>query len=352
MGDDEVVEALAGDRRPAGVDGAVEAEARAPQHLGARRRRPTTPPRRRRRRRTSAAAGRRATTRSASQRASSARSASSSTPARRPLAAREPLHRDEDREPLHAAHTTGGPRSVTTARSARPRRSLLAVTTSGITGVLGQRWRADVTPWGAVEPWDGSAPLGWHVAADDRWHTPAPRSAPSASDACSARRCSRPGCASRAATPCSGCGRSPTAAGAPSSRSPTTRRCRSPCAFTRPRRADDPAADRRADPGHRPAGGDDRRAADRSPRVGDASALAHDGSGPGPLPPGLPGADGDGARAGSRVAERASRLVLPDARLAEVVVAARCDVLLAGPPDADDGPGRLPARRRRAGADG
>ena len=35
VGDDDVVEALAGDRRPAGVDGAVEAEPRAPQHLGA-----------------------------------------------------------------------------------------------------------------------------------------------------------------------------------------------------------------------------------------------------------------------------------------------------------------------------
>ena len=35
VGDDDVVEALAGDGRPTGVDGAVEAEARAPQHLGA-----------------------------------------------------------------------------------------------------------------------------------------------------------------------------------------------------------------------------------------------------------------------------------------------------------------------------
>ena len=74
VGDDEVVEALAGDRRPAGVDRTVEAEPGAPQHLGAGRRRPTpatvvvvardehrqrpAPPR---------------TTRSASQRASSAR---------------------------------------------------------------------------------------------------------------------------------------------------------------------------------------------------------------------------------------------------------------------------------------
>jgi hypothetical protein len=40
-------------------------------------------------------------------------------------------------------------------------------------GVIGQRWRASVTPWGAVEPWDGTPPLDWYVAADDRWHRPA-----------------------------------------------------------------------------------------------------------------------------------------------------------------------------------
>lgn len=40
------------------------------------------------------------------------------------------------------------------------------------TGVVGARWRATVTPWGAVEPWDGSGVVDWFVAADDRWHTP------------------------------------------------------------------------------------------------------------------------------------------------------------------------------------
>jgi hypothetical protein len=44
-----------------------------------------------------------------------------------------------------------------------------AVTT---TGVVGGRWRASVTDWGAVEPWDGSTAIDWFVAADDRWHTP------------------------------------------------------------------------------------------------------------------------------------------------------------------------------------
>lgn len=40
------------------------------------------------------------------------------------------------------------------------------------TGVLGQRWRADVTGTGSVVPWDGSPPLDWFVAADDGWHDP------------------------------------------------------------------------------------------------------------------------------------------------------------------------------------
>lgn len=40
-------------------------------------------------------------------------------------------------------------------------------------GVLGGAWRATVSPAGAVQLWDGSAVLDWHVAADDRWHSPA-----------------------------------------------------------------------------------------------------------------------------------------------------------------------------------
>jgi hypothetical protein len=45
---------------------------------------------------------------------------------------------------------------------------------AGITsGVSGQRWRATITPWGRVDPWDGSPSLDWYVAADDRWHRPA-----------------------------------------------------------------------------------------------------------------------------------------------------------------------------------
>ncbi|MFP5488108.1 MAG: hypothetical protein ACLGHQ_07370, partial [Acidimicrobiia bacterium] len=39
------------------------------------------------------------------------------------------------------------------------------------TGVTGSRWRASITPWGGLRPWDGEA-IDWYVAADDRWHVP------------------------------------------------------------------------------------------------------------------------------------------------------------------------------------
>jgi hypothetical protein len=41
------------------------------------------------------------------------------------------------------------------------------------TGVTGARWRASVSAWGRIEPWDATPALDWYVAADDRWHVPA-----------------------------------------------------------------------------------------------------------------------------------------------------------------------------------
>ena len=41
------------------------------------------------------------------------------------------------------------------------------------TGVTGRPWRASVTEWGALVPWDDVPALNWFVAADDRWHVPA-----------------------------------------------------------------------------------------------------------------------------------------------------------------------------------
>src|SRR4051794_23523229 len=56
-------------------------------------------------------------------------------------------------------------------RAGAPRRP--GVTAGIVIGTLGSPWRATVTPWGALVPGDGSAPLDWWVAADDRWHVPA-----------------------------------------------------------------------------------------------------------------------------------------------------------------------------------
>ncbi|CAB4538652.1 MAG: hypothetical protein ACK5CE_02240 [Actinomycetes bacterium] len=39
-------------------------------------------------------------------------------------------------------------------------------------GVLGRDWRATVSPWGAVQQWDGLGTLDWFVAGDDRWYVP------------------------------------------------------------------------------------------------------------------------------------------------------------------------------------
>lgn len=39
-------------------------------------------------------------------------------------------------------------------------------------GVRGRRWRAVVDAHGTIRPADGSAPLAWHVAGDERWYSP------------------------------------------------------------------------------------------------------------------------------------------------------------------------------------
>lgn len=40
------------------------------------------------------------------------------------------------------------------------------------TGILGKPWRATVTASGDLIPWNGSEPLTWSIAAEDRWHFP------------------------------------------------------------------------------------------------------------------------------------------------------------------------------------
>jgi len=54
--------------------------------------------------------------------------------------------------------------NVTLASGVRTARHLL--------GVRGGSWLAEVNERGRITPRDGSAPLDWFVAADDRWHDP------------------------------------------------------------------------------------------------------------------------------------------------------------------------------------
>lgn len=209
------------------------------------------------------------------------------------------------------------------------------MTTSGITGVLGQEWRADVTPWGAVEPWDDSPPLTWHIAADDRWHTPADERTVR-----QIRVLGAPVFETKLRVPGGDAVQRvwSVADGGGCTVVEVTNDSPLPvaCAFTRP----DVLTNR--PPADVPIQGIDLPPASTvmlpiGHRTTVSVALAHDGRAQGPLPPGLPSADA-AARGWVALAERASRLVLPEPRRAETVVAARGDVLLVGPPALADDP--------------
>ena len=192
-----------------------------------------------------------------------------------------------------------------------------------------------MTAWGALEPWDGTAPLDWHVAADDRWHTPAAERTVRQT-----RLLGAPVFETRLRVPGGdavqrvwsvadrgGCTVVEVANDSPL---PIA------CAFTRP----DVLTTR--PPTDVPIQGIDLDPAQTvvlpiGHRASVTVALAHDGRARGPLPAGLPSADAT-ARGWVALAERASRLDLPDGAQAEAVVAARCDVLLVGPPSRADDP--------------
>jgi len=201
------------------------------------------------------------------------------------------------------------------------------------TGVLGGRWRASVTEWGGIVPWRDETPLQWHVAADDRWHSP--------------------------------------------EREPAVRQVTvggTPVTETRVRIPDGDAVQRvHSVPDH---GGltlievenasplpiavaftHGRLLSGRRPStqiegielpegsvvfpVGHHAsvtvAIAHDGRAAGPLPSGLPTAAGV-ARGWTSIVERAGRLLVPDVVAAERVVRERCELALGGPANPDDDP--------------
>ena len=201
------------------------------------------------------------------------------------------------------------------------------------TGVLGGRWRASVTEWGGIVPWRDEPALQWHVAADDRWHSPEHEAAV----------------------------RQTTVGG-------------TPVTETRVRIPDGDAVQRvHSVPDH---GGltiievenasplpiavaftHGRLLSVRPPtariegidlpegsvvfpvghRASVTVALAHDGRGQGQLPEGLPTAAGV-ARGWTAIAERAGRLLLPDATAAERVMRERCELALGGPVPPDEDP--------------
>lgn len=200
------------------------------------------------------------------------------------------------------------------------------------TGVTGGRWRATVTPWGAVEPWDGSGSLDWHVAADDRWHTPrdeaAVRQKRLGGTAVIETRLRIPeGDAVHRVFSVADQGGLTVIEVENASSLPIA------VAFTRGDLLT-------ALPPTAPIQGITLPAGSIAVPVGHKAtavvALPHDGRGAGLLPGGLPSATSV-VRGWTATTERASRLLLPDAPVGPMVVGIRCELLLCGPahPDSD-----------------
>lgn len=202
------------------------------------------------------------------------------------------------------------------------------------TGVLGGRWRATVTSWGAVVPWDGSPTLDWHVAADDRWHTPAVEAAVRQT-----RIDGTPVTETRVRIPNGDAVQRVYSVADHGGLTVVEVTNESPLpiavAFTR---GDVLTARPPTDvPVHGielPAGSVVLPAGHQSTVV---VALRHDGGGAGTLPADLAPAL-QVARGWTAMVDRAGRLVVPDASLLEAVAAARCELALAGPDHPDDDP--------------
>jgi len=205
--------------------------------------------------------------------------------------------------------------------------------TSITTGVTGGGWRASVTAWGAIEPWgEGQPVLDWHIAADDRWHSPAREAA--------VRQHRIEGTAvveTRVRIPDGDAVQRvysvpdhggltvieiENASPLPIAIAFTHGQLRSVRPPTAPIEGIELPADSVAFPvGH---------------HATIAVAIAHDGSGAGALPGPVPTVAGV-VRGWTATVERASRLLLPDPALTERVVADRCELSLIGPahPDTD-----------------
>ncbi len=209
-----------------------------------------------------------------------------------------------------------------------------ASTAHGITtGVTGGGWRATVTEWGAIEPWAAGEPtLDWHIAADDRWHSPqreaAVRQQRVEGTAVVETRVRIPdGDAVQRVYSVAGRGGLTIIEVENASPLPIA------VAFTHGRLLS-------TRPPSAPIEGISLPSGSVAFPIGHRStltvAIAHDGSAAGALPGGLPAVDGV-VRGWAATVERASRLALPDPVLTERVVAERCELSLVGPahPDTD-----------------
>ncbi len=206
--------------------------------------------------------------------------------------------------------------------------------TDGITtGVTGGGWRATVTPWGGIEPWDANAPLDWHIAADDRWHSPQREAA--------VRQRRIDGTAvveTRVRIPDGDAVQRvysvPDRGGLTIIEVENESPLPIAVAFTH-------SALQSPRPPTAPIEGITLPAGSVAFPVGHHAiltvALAHDNSGAGTLHGGLPTAAGV-ARGWTATVERASRLLLPDAALSERFVAERCELALVGPEHPDNDP--------------
>ncbi len=231
---------------------------------------------------------------------------------------------------------TGDVNDVTTPVPERsvPEREVIV---DGITiGSTGQFARWTVLPWGAVVPWGQDEPvtLDWYVAADDRWHVPAQEPTVRQS-----RIEGTPVIETRMRIPDGDAVQRVWAVPDGDGNVVVEFENESPMPFaialTGPRVVTDrPPADVAIKGidlpdgsivlpvGHRAI----VRVALPFPGGKGPSALAN-------VPPALAV-----VRGWTRVVEQASRLVLPDERLVEALVAARCDLLLEGPVDPTDDP--------------
>ena len=201
------------------------------------------------------------------------------------------------------------------------------------TGVTGGGWRASVTSWGAIEPWGEEPALDWHIAADDRWHSPqheaAVRQRRIDGTAVVETRVRIPGgdAIQRVYSV-------PDRGGLTVIEIENDSPLPIAVAFTH-------GALQSLRPPTAPIEGITLAEGCVAFPVGHHStltvALPHDGSGTGILHGGLPTAAGV-ARGWLATVERASRLLLPEAALSERVVAERCELALVGPEHPDDDP--------------